>query len=83
MPVEAPVQAAEQLGLQNQAHPTLGDIPVRRLEVKNISAMADAKDFSLDDANEINDSGPAKCSGGKCVNPCVQKCLPLPPKPCR
>lgn len=42
--------------------------------------MADAKEFS--DAS-MEDPMNTSCGGGKCVNPCVQRCLPQPPMPPR
>lgn len=44
------------------------------------STIADAKEFFMD---SIEDSMNVSCGGGKCLNPCVQRCLPPPPTPGR
>lgn len=60
-------------------------IEARSLEraVVITNTLADAKEFSLDTADAVDSEGPYSVTygGGKCMGPCVQRCLPPPPRP--
>lgn len=48
--------------------------------------MVDAKEFaqqSQDGKPEPITNQCTSCTGPKCAGPCVQKCMPNPPRPCR
>lgn len=48
-------------------------------------SMADAKEFTVpqDGKPEPITNQCTSCTGPNCAGPCVQKCMPNPPKPCR
>lgn len=48
-------------------------------------SMLDAKEFSVEPKDNLQGSigQCTTCTGPKCAGPCVQKCLPPPPPPCK
>ncbi len=80
-----PVETAERPSIKILTENVLREDIIRdkRGQSADIS-VSDAKEFSLDTVEAVSFEGPASvtCGGGKCIGPCVQRCLPQPPSKC-